>query len=275
MKTLLDEKLCKRNLLLMGRMLHVHCAAHILNLIVQEGLKVMQDSINNVRDSVLYWIGSSGRIETFEEVARLLHISYNKKLEYDCPTRWNSTYLILRTVLEYKDVFMKLSLNDFSCFPTEGQYSATEEVCDTLKLFYHITEEFSGTQYPTSIQFFSKVCDIKLELKALVKSLNPLISSMASAMVLKFKKYWDEVHILMGVAAIFDPKYKMRLIEFYLTHIYGRETASDKIQEVRSYCVDLFQEYKSRGAESSQASSSSEVVGHVEGDRLSSFDRFV
>ncbi|XP_033511860.1 zinc finger BED domain-containing protein DAYSLEEPER-like [Nicotiana tabacum] len=79
----------------------------------------------------------------------------------------------------------------------------------------------------------------------------------------------------MGVAAIFDLRYKMRLVEFYLTHIYGGEAASNKIQEVQNYCVDLFQEYKSRGAESSQASSSSEVVGHVEGDRLSSFDRFV
>ncbi|XP_075091915.1 zinc finger BED domain-containing protein RICESLEEPER 2-like [Nicotiana tabacum] len=207
-KTLLDEKLCKRDLLLMGRMLHVRCAAHILNLIVQEGLKVIQDSINNVHDSVLYWIGSSGRIERLEEAARLLHISCNKKLKYDCPTRWNLTYLMLRTSLEYKDVFMKLSLNDLSyrCFPTEGQWSAAKEVCDTLKLFYHITEEFSRTQYPTSTQYFSKVCDIKLELEALVKSLNPLISSMASAILLKFKKYWDEVHILMGVTAIFDPR---------------------------------------------------------------------
>nr|XP_033511861.1 zinc finger BED domain-containing protein RICESLEEPER 2-like isoform X2 [Nicotiana tomentosiformis] len=33
--------------------------------------------------------------------------------------------------------------------------------------------------------------------------------------------------------------------------------------------------FLTHGTESSQASSSSEVVGHVEGDRLSSFDRFV
>nr|XP_009764968.1 PREDICTED: zinc finger BED domain-containing protein RICESLEEPER 2-like [Nicotiana sylvestris] len=263
----------------MGRMLHVRCAAHILNLIVQEGLKVIEDGISNVRNSVLYWIASSGRIERFEEAARLLHISCTKKLEYDCPTRWNSTYLMLRTALDYKEVFTKLSLNDtnYRCFPTEGQWSAAHEVCEKLQLFHRITEQFSGSQYPTSTQYFSKVCDIKLELEAWVKSLNPLISSMASSMLLKFKKYWDDMHILMGVATIFDPRFKMKLVEFYLAQIYGEETLH-KIQEVRNHCFNLFQEYTSRvvaSHESFQASSSNEVAGVVEGDRLSSFDRFV
>ncbi|XP_070045787.1 zinc finger BED domain-containing protein RICESLEEPER 3-like [Nicotiana tomentosiformis] len=99
---------------------------------------------------------------------------------------------------------------------------------------------------------------------------------MASAMLLKFKKYWDGVHILMGVAAIFDPRYKMRLVEFFLPLIYGEES-STKIQEVRSNCYDLFQDYKSKlsGPHDSLASSSSEVTSFIEGDRLSSFDRFV
>ncbi|KAM3265672.1 hypothetical protein P3L10_002666 [Capsicum annuum] len=138
----------------MGRVFHVRCAAHILNLIVQEGLTVIGDSISNVRDSVLYWMGSPGRIERFEEVARLLHISYSKELVYDCPTHWNSTYLMLQVGLHYKYVFMKLSLTDtnYHCFPTEVQWSAAEQVCAKLKLFYHITEQFSKSLYPTSSQ---------------------------------------------------------------------------------------------------------------------------
>ncbi|XP_075086148.1 zinc finger BED domain-containing protein RICESLEEPER 2-like [Nicotiana tabacum] len=277
-KTLLDEKLNKKDLLLTDRVFHVRCAAHILNLIVQEGLKVIGDSISKVRDSVLYWIGSAGRIERFEEAARLVHCSCNKKLEYDCPTRWNSTYLMLRTAIEYKEVFRKLSLTDtnYQSYPAEEQRSNAEDVSDKLILFYRITEQFSGTQYPTSSQYFTKVCEIKLELEAWVKEFNPLISDMASAMLLKFKKYWDDVHILMGVAAIFDPRYKMRLVEFFLPLIYGEE-ASTKIQEVRSNCYDLFQDYKSKlsGPHDSLASSSSEVTSFIEGDQLSSFDRFV
>lgn len=112
-------------------MFHVRCAAHILNLIVQEGLKVIGESIGKVCDSVLYWIGSAGRIERFEEAACLLHCSCKKNLEYDCPTCWNSTYLMLRTTLEYKEVFKKLSLtnSNYKSYPTEEQWSDVENVC--------------------------------------------------------------------------------------------------------------------------------------------------
>lgn len=81
----------------------------------------------------------------------------------------------------------------------------------------------------------------------------------------------------MGVAAIFDPRYKMKLVEFYLPLIYGEE-ALTKIQEIRTHCHDLFQEYKSRifaPHELVEASSSNEAIDLSEGDRLSSFDRFV
>ncbi|XP_070008190.1 zinc finger BED domain-containing protein RICESLEEPER 2-like [Nicotiana sylvestris] len=136
-KTLLDEKLNKKDLLLSGRVFHVSCAAHILNLIVQEGLKVIGDSISKVRDSVLYLIGSAGKIDRFEEATRLVHCSCYKKLEYDCPTRWNSTYLMLRTTIKYKEVFNKLSLTDtnYKSYPTEEQWSNAEDVSDKLKLF--------------------------------------------------------------------------------------------------------------------------------------------
>lgn len=170
----------------------------------------------------------------------------------------------MRIAIEYKAVFQKLSLTDtnYQCFPTDQQWSEEEDVCDKLKLFYHITEQFSGIQYPTSSQYFSKVCEVKLELEAWVKSFNPLISNMASTMLSKFKKYWDDMHILMGVAAIFDPRYKIKLVEFYLPLIYGEE-ALTKVQEVQTHCHDLFQEYKSRifaPHELIEASNSNETI---------------
>lgn len=100
---------------------------------------------------------------------------------------------------------------------------------------------------------------------------------MAVAMLVKFKKYWDDMHIFMGVAAIFDPRYKMKLVEFYLPLIYGEE-ASTKIIKVRTDCHDQFQEYKTRifaPHELVEVSSSNEAIVLSEGDRLSRFDRFV
>ena len=52
---LLLNKLDTSSLMLGGSMLHMRCAAHILNLIVQDGLSLIGDGIERIRDSVIYW----------------------------------------------------------------------------------------------------------------------------------------------------------------------------------------------------------------------------
>jgi len=74
-----------------GSLLHMHCSAHILNLIVKIGLDVIKNAINNVRESVVFWTASPKRKEKFEDVCREMKVAYAKRLGSDCPTRWNST----------------------------------------------------------------------------------------------------------------------------------------------------------------------------------------
>lgn len=71
---------------LMGKIFHVRCCAHILNLLVQDGLSAIQDVISKVRDSVKYVIASEARIIMFSEIAKQLQLS-SKKLMLDCCTR--------------------------------------------------------------------------------------------------------------------------------------------------------------------------------------------
>ncbi|XP_060967758.1 zinc finger BED domain-containing protein RICESLEEPER 2-like [Cannabis sativa] len=85
--------------ILKGKLLHVRCCAHILNLIVKEGLSVIGDSVDKIRDSVAYWSGTPKRHEKFEDTARQLGVPYTKKISLDCVTRWNSTFLMLSTAL--------------------------------------------------------------------------------------------------------------------------------------------------------------------------------
>lgn len=65
---ILRTQLNLRNVLIKnGQFFHIKWCAHILNLIVQEGLKNMDASIVKIRESVKYIKGSQGRKEKIKE----------------------------------------------------------------------------------------------------------------------------------------------------------------------------------------------------------------
>lgn len=106
------QKLDSSTLLAGGSLFHMRCSAHILNLIVKDGLDVIKIGVEKIRDSVAYWTATPKREEKFEETARKLRNTSTKKLGLDCATRWNSTYLMLETALLYEDVFNRLATRD-------------------------------------------------------------------------------------------------------------------------------------------------------------------
>ncbi|KAH9671363.1 BED-type domain-containing protein [Citrus sinensis] len=122
---LLLAKFPPGSFLLNGKLLHVRCCAHILNLIVKDGLDAIGDGIEKVRNSVNYWTSSPKRIELFEDTAnRQLKLNCSKSLVLDCKTKWNSTYLMLEVALIYKDVFTRLKHRDnqYKHLPTEVEW---------------------------------------------------------------------------------------------------------------------------------------------------------
>ncbi|CAN1291856.1 Zinc finger BED domain-containing protein RICESLEEPER 2 [Linum perenne] len=177
------DKLSCENMMWNGSKLHMRCCAHILNLIVKDGLDVIKKSIDRIRDSVSFWTATPKRQEKFEESVKHLRISYGRKLSLDCPTRWNSTYLMLHSAIMYKDVFPRLKIRDplYKSLPSESDWGFAKKCCSKLELFYDITELFSGSKYPTANLFFEK---------------------MASNMLFKFDKYWSSIHDVLAVAAV-------------------------------------------------------------------------
>ncbi|KAK3229643.1 hypothetical protein Dsin_001524 [Dipteronia sinensis] len=188
MITSLIEKLNSSDLILNETLFHMRCCAHILNLIVKDGLDVIGEGIERIRSSVLYWVATPKITEKFEDTAHQLNIPYSKRLVLDCPTRWNSTYFILTTTLLYKDVFARLSVHEkqykIKILGKDWKLAAIHQ--GNLKLFYQVTEMFSGTKYPTTNVFFLHVCDIRLSLFDWLKSENEVIKEMAVKMIEKF-----------------------------------------------------------------------------------------
>ena len=79
---------------------HMRCIAHILNLVVTKGLKEANASVKWVREAVRYVRNSPARLAKFKEFSDLLGIEYKSALSLDVPTKWNSTYLMLKKIFE-------------------------------------------------------------------------------------------------------------------------------------------------------------------------------
>ncbi|WCJ20036.1 Zinc finger BED domain-containing protein RICESLEEPER 2 [Euphorbia peplus] len=277
---LILKKVPSKNFLLGGKLMHMRCCAHILNLIVKEGLTIIDSAIEKVHQSVVFWTATPKRCEKFEETVRLLKVPYNRKLVLDCRTRWNSTYLMLSVALLYKDAFNRLFLLEpfYQCVPLEEEWELAKKFCDRLGLFHSITELFSGTNYPTANLYFPKICEVKLALSEWLVCGEPCIEEIASKMIEKFEKYWSQIHGIMAVAIVLDPRFKLMLLEFYFPRLFGAQ-AKDEIQKVKDLCFELLFEYSEKAKllafNSSQSSSILTQSSNTQEDHLSQFDMFV
>ncbi|CAN1299518.1 Zinc finger BED domain-containing protein RICESLEEPER 2 [Linum perenne] len=95
-----------------GRYLHVRCVAHIVNLVVNDGLNEIGMSVKRVREAVR-WVRSSGSREAkFHAQVTAQNVQSKRMVSLDCQTRWNSTFLMLDTALVYERVFTVLDAID-------------------------------------------------------------------------------------------------------------------------------------------------------------------
>jgi hypothetical protein len=164
----MQDKMPLPSLMLRGKLMHMRCVAHIINLIVKDGLgakdamgvKVVEEAIGRIRETIAFWSATPKRHERFERAVLQEGIKYDKKIALDVKTRWNSTYLMLNVALNYIHVFDRLAKKEKLCFsfrPTDQDWEFARYLCDRLKLFYDTTELLSGTSYVTS-NLFSPKC---------------------------------------------------------------------------------------------------------------------
>lgn len=106
--------------ILKGECMHMRCVAHIINLIVVDGLKDMNESVARVRDAVKYVKQSPARLSKFKECVKIEKIESKNSLCLDVSTRWNSTFLMLDVAQKFERAFETFDEQD-PCFKLDLQ----------------------------------------------------------------------------------------------------------------------------------------------------------
>ncbi|XP_016705075.2 zinc finger BED domain-containing protein RICESLEEPER 1-like [Gossypium hirsutum] len=253
----LRKKLNHRNVSVAnGKFIHMICVAHILNLIVQYGIKDATVSVDRVRGAVRYIRASPSRLTEFNQRVKEEMIDSKAQLCLDVPTRWNSTYMMLKVVENYKRAFESYVRDDYNFFldltagdgvPTFDDWEIVRRVIKVLEPFYHLTLKVSESLHVTSHSLFEVLTDVHCIFDGWQDCGDLDIISMTSKMREKYNKYWGEgnkVNMLVYLAVIFDPRCKMIFLNFRVNLLFPN-VANDIMKMIDKELHCLFNEYSS------------------------------
>ncbi|KAL6965481.1 hypothetical protein U1Q18_052465 [Sarracenia purpurea var. burkii] len=235
----------KNPLILSGQLLVGNCLARTLSSIAQEALMAANETVNKIRDSVKYVKTSESHEEKFLELKQQLQVPSTKSIALDNLTRWNTTYEMLVAASELKEVFSCLDTSDpdYKEAPTMDVWKQVETLCTYLKLLFDTANSLTTPAIQTTNTFFHEAWKIQLELSRAAASEDPFIRSLTKPMQEKFdKKYWKDCCLVLAIAVVMDPRFKMKLVEFSFSKIYGDDAAT-YIKIVDDGIHELFLEY--------------------------------
>ncbi|TVU49284.1 hypothetical protein EJB05_00590, partial [Eragrostis curvula] len=106
--------------------LHFRCAAHVLNIMVQQGVKIISRAISRVRDIVKVVTSTPSRLQIFNSIAEKCELRTKSGMIIDVPHRWNATYDMLHEALEYKVALDRFAVEQYQAAPSDVDWQKAE-----------------------------------------------------------------------------------------------------------------------------------------------------
>ncbi|XP_057759636.1 zinc finger BED domain-containing protein RICESLEEPER 2-like [Arachis stenosperma] len=267
------------SIILNGEFIHMRCCAHIINLIVKEGLKEIDESVLRIRSAVKYVRSSPSRASRFQKCVELEKIQYKGLPCMDVETRWNSTYQILEVALKHRKAFELLALKDNTYIgemnggkrrgvPSDSDWEYAESIVPFLRVFNDATIRVSGALYVTSDMYMKEVFAIGRFIRHSCDSVDFSTMSMAERMRVKYEKYWgnpDSVNMLLLIAIVLNPMQKIEYVNYFLDYFFGEEKGGE-LKSKLSKCIKLlYQQYQS-SEEASEADTQDVQANNINTD---------
>jgi hypothetical protein len=179
-------------------------------LIVQDGLKEVEQSIKRVCAAVKFVRSGTSRLDKFKEITLLEKVNNKAFLKLDVCTRWNSTYDMLKAALAYEKVFARYPDEDlyytievFSDIkpgvPSPGvldehDFDSARKLAEFLKHFAHIKTCVSESLSVTTHTYYAEIGEFNLLVNEWLSTIDLMQQEMGRRMKENFDKYWGQWH---------------------------------------------------------------------------------
>ncbi|CAL4963441.1 unnamed protein product [Urochloa decumbens] len=206
----LRDELSKMNIpMLRGQFLVVRCYSHVLNAAASDVTASVQSVIYKIRESIKFIKSCTSHEQQFTNIIQQLQIPSNKTLCLDIIGQWNTTYLMLMAALDYKQAFTVLEKSN-------DNYN----------------------QAPSAVDWE----EVEREISSATDLQDPISSKIAKDMHERFDKYWKDCNVMLAIAVLMDPRFKMKIVEFSYTKIYGLKGIK-YVKVVDDAVHELYKEY--------------------------------
>ena len=148
--------------------IHCRCVAHVLNLVVAAGLKIVKEHIKKLRKLIKIIRKSTKMLEELENLAKLDKKEFLRPI-IDVKTRWNSTFKMINRACVLKDNIEMLLVrhtNLKDTFPSNDEWELFKDLDQFLCQFNEATIVLSSQKYPTIAHSRVIVLAIKKDLEA-------------------------------------------------------------------------------------------------------------
>ncbi|XP_077155210.1 E3 SUMO-protein ligase ZBED1-like [Ranitomeya variabilis] len=193
---------------------HHPCLAHTLNLIVKDSLKEIKPTVDKVKSIVEFFHKSTTATMKLKSTQQQMGMP-ELRPKQDCVTRWNSTFHMLKRVLESKDAIISTLaiMNAPVEILSQEEWEVVREACIILEPFDQVTVEISSESYVTA----SKMLLLCKGLQRLTanhqrdggintEKVKELVAALCASMDRKFQRM--EYNTILSETTVLDPRFK-------------------------------------------------------------------